>query len=109
MSREAIEKQGETFENYTRKKYFLWNYIFYIYVLERKDETDYTGLEYYIKGQYYLPDEEMEVKWIPNKGESEFDAGVEQSAQAHLIPGAFAPGDVAHGQPAAVDDGLVLR
>ena len=77
MSREAIEKQGETFENYTRKKYFLWNYIFYIYVLERKDETDYTGLEYYIKGQYYLPDEEMEVKWIPNKGESEFDAGTE--------------------------------
>ena len=43
------------------------------------------------------------------ESESEFDAGVEQSAQAHLIPGAFAPGDVAHGQLAAVDDGLVLR
>lgn len=36
-------------------------------------------MEYYIKQQYYRADEEMEVKWIPNKGESEFD--VEAEAQ----------------------------
>ena len=76
MSRESIEKTGETFDSYI-KRHFLWNYIFYIYVLERKDETDYTGLEYYIRQQYYLPDEEMEVRWIPNKGESEFDIQTE--------------------------------
>lgn len=46
ISREALEKQGEDFTTHTREKHFLWNYIFYIYVLERKDETDYTGLEY---------------------------------------------------------------
>ena len=49
-------------------------------MLEQKDETDYTGLEYYIRQQYYKSDEEMEVKWIPNKGESEF--AVESEAQA---------------------------
>ncbi|CAM6001410.1 unnamed protein product [Sphagnum balticum] len=69
-SRESLEKSGEDFNSHTRNKHFLWNYIFYIYVLERKSETDYTGLEYYIRLQYYKPDEEMEVKWIPNQGES---------------------------------------
>lgn len=37
-------------------------------------------MEYYIRQQYFKSDEEMEVKWIPNKGESEFD--VESEAQA---------------------------
>jgi inositol 1,4,5-triphosphate receptor type 1/inositol 1,4,5-triphosphate receptor type 3 len=80
ISRESLEKQGFDFDDHTRNKHFLWNYIFYIYVLERKDETDYTGLEYYIKQQYFRADEEMEVKWIPNKGESEFD--IDSEAQA---------------------------
>ena len=80
ISRESLEKQGYDFDDHTRNKHFLWNYVFYIYVLEQKDETDYTGLEYYIRQQYYKSDEEMEVKWIPNKGESEFD--VESEAQA---------------------------
>jgi hypothetical protein len=79
MSREALEKQGEDFTKHTREKHFLWNYLFYIYVLERKDETDYTGLEYEIRKQYYRSDEEMEVNWIPNKGDSEFDVQTEAS------------------------------
>lgn len=80
MNREDVEKQGEDFKTHTRTKHFLWNYIFYILVLERKDETDYTGLEYYIKLQYNLPDEEMEVRWIPNKGQSEFDVQTEAAS-----------------------------
>jgi inositol 1,4,5-triphosphate receptor type 1/inositol 1,4,5-triphosphate receptor type 3 len=44
MDREALEKQGDDFKNHTKNKHFLWNYIFYILVLEKKDETDYTGL-----------------------------------------------------------------
>ena len=63
ISRESLEKQGFDFDDHTRNKHFLWNYIFYIYVLEQKDETDYTGLEYYIRQQYYRSDEEMEVKF----------------------------------------------
>lgn len=42
-------------------------------MLELKDETDYTGLEYVIRNQYFKPDEEMEVAWIPFRGGSEFD------------------------------------
>lgn len=28
---------GYDFDDHTMNKHFLWNYIFYIYVLERKD------------------------------------------------------------------------
>jgi inositol 1,4,5-triphosphate receptor type 1/inositol 1,4,5-triphosphate receptor type 3 len=28
--------------------HYLWNYIFYIYGLFKKDSTEYTGLEYAI-------------------------------------------------------------
>ncbi len=67
-----MEKKGETFTDHTLKKHFLWNYVFYIIALERKNSNDYTGLEYEISQKYNLPDEEMDVSWIPSKGESEF-------------------------------------
>ena len=73
VEREILEKDGLTFEDHTRKQHFLWNYIFYIYVLKLKDETDYTGLEYVICNQYFRPEEEQGVAWIPNRGGSEFD------------------------------------
>ena len=43
VTRETVEKEKEDFQEHI-KKHFLWNYIFYIYVLELKDATDYTGL-----------------------------------------------------------------
>lgn len=48
INRDAIEKTGDTFEKHTRENHFLWNYIFYKYALDKKDPTEYTGLEYYI-------------------------------------------------------------
>lgn len=44
------------FDDHILKKHYLWNYIFYIIALEKKNETDYTGLEYYISQKYNLPD-----------------------------------------------------
>lgn len=37
IDRESLEKEGSSFPTHTREEHFLWNYIFYIYVLERKD------------------------------------------------------------------------
>ena len=39
-----------------------WNYIFFIAHLLRKDETEYTGLESYVRQQY----DNQELAWIPN-------------------------------------------
>lgn len=41
--------------------------------MEKKSETDYTGLEYYISQKYNLPDEEMDVTWIPDGEEVTFE------------------------------------
>ena len=73
MKREKMEKTGERFADHIQKKHHLWNYIFYIIALEKKDSTDYTGLEYYISQKYDLPDEQMDVSWIPDGEESTFE------------------------------------
>lgn len=73
ITREKLEKKGEKFEEHINKRHHLWNYIFYIIALEKKNETDYTGLEYYISQKYDLPDEEMDVTWIPDGEESKFE------------------------------------
>jgi len=52
----------------------LWNYVFYIYSLEKKSSNDYTGLEYYISTRYNRPDEEVDVDWVPSGDQVEFDS-----------------------------------
>jgi hypothetical protein len=56
------------------QKHFLWNYVFYIYSLEKKSQTDYTGLEYYISTRYNRPDEEVDISWVPLADDAEFDS-----------------------------------
>jgi len=46
-------------------KHFLWNYVFYIYYLDKKNPTDYSGLEYQITNQYNRTDEDMQIYWVP--------------------------------------------
>ena len=72
-SREKMEKTGERFDVHINEHHHLWNYIFYIIALEKKDQTDYTGLEYYISQKYNLPNEQMDVSWIPDGEESQFE------------------------------------
>ena len=56
-----MEKRSETFKKHTFK-HFLWYYLFYRYVVELKDPSDYTGLECDIKGQIDLG----QVEWFPD-------------------------------------------
>lgn len=57
ISREALEKKRISFQTHINGKHFLWNYVFYIYFLNKKSETDYTGLEYQITTQYNKSEE----------------------------------------------------
>lgn len=47
-SRDEIEKESDSFDNHTKSNHWLWNYVFYVYVLKDKPSTDYTGIEYFI-------------------------------------------------------------
>lgn len=61
-----MEKNGETFNKHIHR-HFLWNYMYYIYCLNKKDETDYTGIEYEIKKQMT----EEDVSWFPTSEDDE--------------------------------------
>lgn len=43
QERATLEKNNLSFEDHTDNQHFIWNYIFYIYCLNQKDSTDYTG------------------------------------------------------------------
>ncbi|MCB0369611.1 MAG: hypothetical protein KDD45_09250, partial [Bdellovibrionales bacterium] len=54
------------------KRHFLWNYIYYLYVLKQKDKTDYTGLEFDIDRQVTAE----EIDWFPSLGEGDAEEGI---------------------------------
>jgi hypothetical protein len=72
-----IEKTGTTFKKHT-EKHFLWNYLFYRYVVEMKDASDYTGLEYTISTQI----NEKKVEWFPDNGPKEESGEIESLISA---------------------------
>lgn len=47
--------------------------MFFIYFLNEKSPTDYSGMEYFITTQYNKPEEEMQIEWVPVGEPSEFD------------------------------------
>jgi len=61
-----MEKMGTTFKKHC-DKHWLWNYLFYRYVIKMKDPSDFTGLEYTISTQM----DEQKVDWFPDNGSKE--------------------------------------
>ena len=45
----------------------MWNYVFYIYWMSKKDDTDLTGIEYMIKNQI----DSEEIDWFPTVDEDD--------------------------------------
>lgn len=68
-----MEKIGETFKKHTERRHFLWNYIYYVYTLEKKSATDYSGVEYRIKEKIDSED----VTWFPALGAGDGDPDIE--------------------------------
>ena len=61
LDRATLEKNGQTFEVHIHNDnlHYLWNYIFYIYCLQNKDSTEYSGLEYAISDMI----EKDDISW----------------------------------------------
>ena len=59
-------KLADIYEKHTAKHNKL-SYVFYIYELEKKEKTEYTGLEYIISKRV----EENSVVWFPIKKKEE--------------------------------------
>ena len=53
----------DSFEQHAFVEHSLWNYIFYIHVLMKKDKTDYTGLDTYVKSCL----DTGQLSWVPSQ------------------------------------------
>ena len=56
IERKTIEEKKGSFHAHINGPHHLWNYVFYVYYLDGKSPTDYSGLEYQITFQYNQSD-----------------------------------------------------
>ena len=61
IDRYIFDQDGDGFEDHCENDHNMWNYIFYIIHLQRKDPTEYSGLESYVWEKY----EEEDISWLP--------------------------------------------
>ena len=60
--RAKFDKESEGgFERHIREDHNLWNYVYYVVHLEKKDTTEMTGTESYVHKNYL----DGEISWIP--------------------------------------------
>jgi hypothetical protein len=65
LSRGDIEELGPDFDFQTinETEQGMWNYVFFLHYLKKKDDDDFTGGESYIAGKV----EDGDVSWLPNR------------------------------------------
>ena len=81
LERDLIErKTNMPFSKHIQVDHNEWNYILFLAYLKRKTETEYTGLESYVKDQV----DRGEVSWIPNHRAMGIK-GVSESEEAENI------------------------
>jgi len=61
IDRYTFDRNGAGFEYHIFKDHNVWHYIYYLVHLLRKDETEYTGVESYVRQCYDIG----ENSWIP--------------------------------------------
>lgn len=62
IERVKFEKHAEGgFVHHIEKDHHLWDYIYYVVHLDRKDSSDYTGVESTVAERYQAE----EIDWVP--------------------------------------------
>lgn len=61
MEKYIFDKNSDGFENHINRDHNVWNYVYFMYNLKKKAETEYTGFESYIQDKIDTED----ITWIP--------------------------------------------
>lgn len=61
LDRTKLEKEGKGFEYHSQNDHHVWNYLFYIYYLKRKEDTEYNGIESFVADCLNQDD----ILWFP--------------------------------------------
>jgi hypothetical protein len=58
----VYDKYGRSYEDHMQKDHNIFNYIFYIIYLHKKDKTEFNGMESYVYKMAFL---EKDITWFP--------------------------------------------
>lgn len=50
LPRSAFDNKTVSFEDHIEKEHNMWNYVYFLVLLEVKDKTEFTGPESYVYG-----------------------------------------------------------
>eukprot|EP00613_Pedinella_sp_CCMP2098_P026412 CAMPEP_0171704950 /NCGR_PEP_ID=MMETSP0991-20121206/12929_1 /TAXON_ID=483369 /ORGANISM="non described non described, Strain CCMP2098" /LENGTH=1839 /DNA_ID=CAMNT_0012294447 /DNA_START=377 /DNA_END=5898 /DNA_ORIENTATION=- len=59
----ALSNSAPSFDDHLQKDHNIWTYVFYIAYLKKKDPTEDSGIETYVRSQL----ESSSVEWIPTR------------------------------------------
>ena len=57
----TLDKYGSGFVHHIEKEHHLWDYLAYIVHLDKKDSSDYTGVESHVQDRL----DSCEIDWVP--------------------------------------------
>ena len=98
IERWKLDKNGKGFIKHISNEHNLWDYIYYLYMLEKKDPLEYNGIETYVvkkvSNEENAEDSSMEedVSWLPigkalelveDENEEEMDGGGDEEGHHH--------------------------
>ena len=63
LDRYIFDKNADGFENHIKRDHNIWNYLHFMYILKRKDPTEFNGIDSYVSKKLISED----VSWIPLK------------------------------------------
>jgi hypothetical protein len=67
LKREEIvkiyNKYGKNYNDHIKSDHKIFNYIFYIIYLYKKDNTEFTGMESYVNDLVFI---QKDITWFPN-------------------------------------------
>ena len=78
IDRWKLDKDGKGFFHHIQYNHHLWNYVYYLYMLKKKDPLEYNGIESYIASKHKADN----LSWFPN-GRS-LDLAEEEENEVHM-------------------------
>jgi inositol 1,4,5-triphosphate receptor type 1 len=69
LKRSAFDNKSVTFEYHIKKEHNMWNYIYFLVLLTKKDQTEFTGSECYVSRAL----KERKLEWFPRLRTSSLD------------------------------------
>lgn len=61
--RHKFENTNDGFDVHVERDHNVWNYVFFLYNIKKKDSTEYNGMETYVSEMI----ENDDVNWFPRK------------------------------------------